>query len=390
MATGGEFVTIRSEALKVLRGEQPARVPFIARMDLWYNHNRNRGTLPAEYKQATLWDIQRELGIGVLGFGAWIRGFHRLECFGGVEVHSHWEGKERYTEYVTPYGTLHACEVISEAMQAADVTPLHTEYPFKGPQDYDALQCLFEHTRVVENYDEYVRYLAGIGEDGLSLPFTSWVPMHLLMKNYIGYSQFYYELYDHGPRLEQVAQAVSAMQMEVVRVGAASPAQVIEVGGNYDKVMTPHPIFRTHFLPFYRQAVPVLHAAGKCVVLHGDGDMDTGLLKLMGETGVDAVEALTPQPMTSIDVRQARGLWGDDVTVWGGIPAVLMTPTYSDDQVEAYMEDLFAAVAPGSRFILGFGDNVPTDGLFSRILQVTRFHQRHSAYPLAAARGSTD
>ena len=375
--------SIRTEALKALRGEPVARIPFIARMDLWYTYHKNRGTLPPQYQNATLADIQRDLGIGVLGFGAWIPGFYRLEYSGGVEVHTRWEGNERLTEYVTPYGTLSAREVISEAMQAADVTPLHTEYPFKGPQDYDALQCLFEHTRVVENYEEYARDRAAIGEDGLSLPYTGWVPMHLLMKEYIGYSQFYYELHDHLPRLERVAEAVTAVQMEIVRVGAGSPADVVEVGGNYDRMMTPHRIFRTYFLPFYQQAVPVLHAAGKAVALHGDGDMDAELLRLMRETGVDAVEALTPRPMTTIDVRQARALWGDAVTLWGGIPAILMTPTYSDEQVEEFLEDLFAAVAPGRRFILGFGDNVPTDGLFSRILQVTEFYHAHSAYPLA-------
>ena len=378
-------MTVRENALRALRGETPDRIPFIARMDLWYNHHKNLGTLPAPYENASLWNLQRDMGIGVLGFGAWIRGFYRLEYDGGVEVRTRWEGNERLTDYITPYGTLHSRSVISEAMRAADVTPLNVEYPFKSEKDYDALQCLFEHTRVVENYEEYEPYLASIGEDGLSLPFTSWVPMHLLMKEYIGYNQFYFELYDHLPRLTQVAAAVTEVQMEMVRVGAASPAQVIEVGANYDQVMTPPPIFRELFLPFYEQAVPVLHAANKVVALHGEGDMGPELLALMRETGVDVVEALTPQPMTSIDVRQARSLWGDALTLWGGIPAVLMTDTYTDEQVEAFLEDLFDAVAPGDRFVLGFGDNVPTDGLFSRILQVVEFYHRHSAYPLERA-----
>jgi len=372
-------MSMRSDALKALRGERPERIPFIARMDLWYNYHKSCGTLPAPYQNASLWEMQRDLGIGVLGFGAWIRGFYRLEYTGGVEVRMWWEGRERIEEYVTPYGALRGRSILSQELEAADVTPAHVEYPFHGPEDYDALQYLFEHTRVVENYEEYAEYLARIGDSGLSLPFTSLVPMHLLMKEYIGYNQFYFELYDHLPRLEKLAAAVTEVQMEMVRIGAASPAQVIEVGGNYDQVMTPPPIFRTYFLPFYQQAVPVLHAAGKAVALHGDGDMGPELLALMRETGVDAVEALTPQPMTSIDIRQVRQLWGNEVTIWGGIPAILMTDTYTDQDMEAFLEDLFAAVAPGDRFILGFGDNVPTNGLFSRILQVVDFYHRHSS-----------
>ena len=376
-------MSIRSDAVKALRGEMPDRIPFIARMDLWYNYHKNLGTLPAPYRNASLWDLQRDLGIGILGFGAWIRGFYRLEYTGGVEVRTWWEGNDRIEEYVTPYGTLHGRSVISETMRAADVTPLHVAYPFKSAADYDALQYLFEHTRVVENYDEYTQYLTGIGDDGLSLPFTSWVPMHMLMKEYIGYSQFYFELYDHLPRMEQVVAALTEVHLDMARVAARSPAQVIEVGANYDQVMTPPPIFRQYMLPFYRQAVPILHAADKIVALHGDGDMGPELLALLRESGVDTVEALTPQPMTSIDLRQAREMWEGEVTLWGGIPAVLMTDTYTDEQVDAFLEDLFDAVAPGDRFILGFGDNVPTDGRFDRILQVVEFYERHSVYPIA-------
>ena len=348
-------------------------------MDLWYNHHKSNDTLPPPYRGASLWDIQRDLGIGILGFGAWIRGFYRTEYFGGVEVHTHWQGNVRTEEYATPYGTLRGRSILSEDLQAADVTPAHVEYPFKSHEDYDALQYLFEHTRVLENYEEYAVYLGAIGDDGLSLPFTTWVPMHLLMKEYIGYNQFFFEVHDHLPRLQCLAEAVTNVQIEMVRIGAGSPAQVIEVGANYESVMTPVPVFRELFLPFYERAVPVLHAAGKLVALHGDGDMDGGLLALMRDTGVDTVEALTPQPMTSIDIREARRIWSDEVTLWGGIPAVLMTDTCTDEDLGTFLEHLLEAVAPADRFILGFGDNVPTDGLFSRIRQVVDFYHEHKS-----------
>ena len=60
---------------------------------------------------------------------------------------------------------------------------------------------------------------------------------------------------------------------------------------------------------------------------------------------------------------------------------MLMTDTYTDEEVEAFLEALFDAIAPGDRFVLGFGDNVPTDAVFSRILQVVGFYHRHSTYP---------
>ena len=77
-------MTIRTDALDALRGEAPRHIPFIARMDLWYNYNKSLGTLPAPYEDSTLWEMQRNLGIGVLGFGAWIEGFHSLEYAGDL------------------------------------------------------------------------------------------------------------------------------------------------------------------------------------------------------------------------------------------------------------------------------------------------------------------
>lgn len=59
----------RSDALAAMRGEQPQRVPFIGRMNLWYNYHSARGTLPERYAGWSYFDVVRDLGIGILGFG---------------------------------------------------------------------------------------------------------------------------------------------------------------------------------------------------------------------------------------------------------------------------------------------------------------------------------
>ena len=67
--------------------------------------------------------------------------------------------------------------------------------------------------------------------------------------------------------------------------------------------------------------------------------------------------------------------------MWGGIPFIILTPVYSDEEFQAYIEDLYRAVAPGDRFILGFGDNVPPEGLLHRIRWLVESSEKHSAYP---------
>lgn len=373
----------RSDALKAMRGKRPERIPFIGRMDLWYNYNRARGTLPQRYQGWHLWDIQRDLGIGVFAFGAWIPKFFRVE-HRGVGVRTSSTRTERVVRYDTPHGTLQTRHVLAEELIDADVTGMQVEHMYKDAGDFDALLFLLENTVVTPDYADYEKIQKDIGEDGISLPFTGYVPMHELAHVYMGYETFYYQLHDHPHLVERLHEALTALQWKQLELAAGCPAVAIEVGGNYDEQMTPPKIFDLYYAPFYRQVASAFQKMGKILVVHGDGEMK-GLLVSLREAGVQVVEALTPAPMTSIDVRAVRRLWKNTMTMWGGIASITLTPTYSDTEFQEYIMDLFDAVAPGDRFILGFGDNVPTDGLFHRIEWLAKYYREHSAYPLTAA-----
>lgn len=371
----------RDRALAAMRGQPLDHIPFIARIDLWYAYHRNQGTLPPPYQNASLWELLRDLGVGIAGFGAWDISFYRLE-HRDVEVTKTIEDSTTITRYQTPYGTLTCRDRMAAELKNAAGDAARIEFPFKDANDYDALQYLIEHTQVVENFDAYGKFVEAIGGDGVALPFTGHLPAHNLMINYMGYQTFYYELHDHPGRLEALIQALTEQQRQILRLATECPATAIEVGGNYDEHMTPPPIFDTFFAPFYREVRPLLESHDKILVVHGDGEMRRLLERLMA-CGVQVVEALTPKPMTTIDVAATRRLWQDRVCMWGGLPTVMLTEVFSDEQYEQYLEELFRAVAPGDRFILGFGDNVPTDAPFRRLQRTVRFWQEHGRYPLS-------
>jgi hypothetical protein len=116
-------------------------------------------------------------------------------------------------------------------------------------------------------------------------------------------------------------------------------------------------------------------------VTHGDGDM-AQLLGLLMDAGVEVVEAFTPEPNTSINVRATRDLWDGKVTMWGGIAFGVLTPTHSDEEFQDYMVDLYRTIAPGDRFILGFGDNVPPEAIWHRIKWIAEFNEEYGSYPV--------
>ena len=374
----------RDRALAAMRGEKVDRIPFLARMDLWYGFHRSRGTLPHPYEKADHWDIHRDLGIGIVGswvdWGDMDSSFFRL-VHHGVEISKEPGSGSTTTTWSTPHGTLTCRDEVASELGGAAGTGIRTEYPFKSTEDYDAIQFFIEHTEVVENYAAYGEFIDSIGTDGLALPFSGYLPAHQVMQHFMGYETFYYELHDHPSRLERLIEAITEQQWQVLGLAAGSPAQIIEVGGNYDEQLTPPPIFDRFFARFYQEARQALDSHGKILVVHGDSEM-IGLLKSLRDCGVQVVESLTLKPMTSIDVAETRGLWKDRVAMWGGIPCVMLTPDYSDEEYIECLDRLFQAVAPGDRFILGFGDNVPTNGLLSRIVMTAQYWAEHGQYPL--------
>ncbi len=370
----------RSDALAAMRGEKPSHIPFIGRMNLWYNYHKAGGSLPQRYQNWSYWDVVRDLNIGILGFGAWRQTFFK-KVHRGVEVRQYNEGSDAVTEYVTPYGTLRQRTAVTDLLRGTVDAGRDVEVLFKGPSDYDALQYLVEHTEIVETYEPYAEYVEAIGEDGVALPFTGWAPMHEIMWRYMGVERFYYELYDRTAMVERLHEAFLEMHRQIIRLAARCPAEAIEVGGNYDDQITPPSFFDQYVAPFYREVAAAFHRTGKILVVHGDGDMDK-LLPRLADVGVQVVEALTPEPNTSINVRRTRALWRDKVTMWGGIAFSMLTPTYSDEEFHTYVQDLYRAVTPGERFILGFGDNVPPEALFHRLRWLAEFNEGHGAYPL--------
>ncbi|MBI2302279.1 MAG: hypothetical protein HYU66_25530 [Armatimonadetes bacterium] len=362
-------MTHRQRALAALRGQPVDRLPFIGRMELWFDHAKAHDTLPPRYANATLWDLQRDLDIGIyahvpMGGASFYRWRHRR-----VTVEETRRGGEQVLVYHTPHGVLRSRFVLAQPLGGSEIQPMQVEYPFRSPADYDALAFLLDDLEPAETFDGYHAAVGSVGEDGLAMPQTGYVPMHRLAHTYFGYETFYLELYDHPAQVERLHDILWAKMIEVVKLAAQSPADAVAVGGNYDESMTPPPFFGRWCAPFHHEAHAILSAAGKPVTTHGDGEMRK-LLTGLRDCGVDGVEAVTPQPMTSIDLRALRELWRDRVTIWGGIASIVLTPTFSEAAFEAHLDEVLQVAGGGDRYILGFGDNVPTDGIWERVERV--------------------
>ncbi len=373
------MMTTRERILATLRGQPLDRLPWAPRWELWYNAARHDGRLPAAWRGLGLFDCARRLGWGIKGKDAYVY----REALEGVEVRTSARGDATLTEMVTPVGT-----ISEERRQTAELAALEVQgrivKPFvTGPEDYGPAIYVVEHTRVVPAYEDFLSYDAAIGDDGIALAQAGFSPAHRLMRQFTDYEGFYYQLADHPDLVHELLAALIELDEEIQEVSAASPAQIVEYDGNYDDQLTPVPIYRRYFLPRFQQFADRLHAAGKYFATHTDGHHEQ-LLNLIRESGFDIAEAFTSPPMTRVGVASARAAWGPQITIWGGLASNMLSAFTPDEEFEAHLRQVLREAAPGDHFILGTGDNVPTDAELPRLLRLTELIEELGTYPLSS------
>ena len=372
-------MTHKERILATLRGEPMDYIPWVPRWELWYEAALRDGRLPEKYRGWSFFDVTRDLGMGIKGNQGQI---YKSELK-RVEVRVRKRGGETLTEYITPVGAVSTRHLLTPELEAQGVQGREIEHLIKTKEDYGPVLFMLENTKIRPTYQEFLRYEEEIGEDGIAMAVTGSCPAHCIMREYTGYQNFYYELHDHPREIEELLQALTAQGEEIQRLAAESPALIVRHDGNYDAQLTPPPIYQKYFLPFHRSFAEKLHAKGKFFCTHTDGHND-GLMGLILESGFDIAEAFTPPPMTNIGIAEAREVWGDKITIWGGIASTMLSERVPDEAFEEHMRTIFREAAPGDHFILGTGDNVPTDATLERVERITEMVEIWGKYPLRA------
>jgi hypothetical protein len=150
----------------------------------------------------------------------------------------------------------------------------------------------------------------------------------------------------------------------------ACDAEVVFWGANYDQDLTWPPYFQAEIAPWLQKASERLHAAGKFVLTHTDGE-NKKLLPLYPACGFDVAESFCPAPMTKTTLAEMLQALRPQTTVWGGIPSVALLDNAMADSVFArYLDELFTSIGAGDHLILGVADNVPPDANLERLAAI--------------------
>jgi hypothetical protein len=380
--------------LSVLNGERTETLPFIPRLDLWYNANKINGTLPTKFKNASLRDITDELELGYHAVVPLFRdfasenddidiglGIYRFRAIPyQVELHNVERSLIRYSsgltevEYSTPKGKIKTGVVYDETMRKSGAS-LHVtkEHAIKGVHDFDALAYIFENAEVKPNYSYFSEFKTSvIGTRGVAVGFSSLCasPMHFLIKDLMAIDTFYYTLFDYPEEMEHLAVRLSVYCNKIFDITANSPADVILSGANYDQSITPPDFFEKYIAPDLNKQSKILHGKGKYLLTHTDGE-NAGLLELYLQCGFDIADSVCPAPSTSLTLKDTRKVFGGKITIWGGLPFnIMLENSMSDYEFEEFLDMTLASIGRGDHIILSIADTTPPGASFDRILRI--------------------
>ncbi len=400
--------THRSRMLAAFRGESVDTLPYVPRLDLWYLANATSGTLPRQYVGRRMNEIARAEGWAVyfrfaddqlseedrpkylhrgIGLYASRDTVYDIIFPRDVEIRVRRDGGRQRVEYHTPLGMVSATVHYDVEAQKLGITiPTIVEHLIKTPADYAPAGYLFEHLDVKPNFERFNRWSAEeIRDDGVpvALGFLGASPVNEIQRDLIDSTQFFFHYKDHQDKLLRLAEQMEPLFEKILAIMCRSPADVVWWGANFDDMITYPPYFAKEIQPWIRKVSDTLARHGKLLMCHTDGENE-GLMDLIRDSGMHIAESICPAPMTKLSLAEYYRRWSPNLTLFGGVPSTVVLDETSDADFEAYMDELFRAVAPGTRYLVGIADQVPPNAIFSRLQRIGERVTKEGALPLKA------
>jgi hypothetical protein len=371
-------MTNRERILAVLDKKSPDRVPWIARLDLWYHARLAEGNLPTRFRGMNLVEVGRALRTGNPARDGKIFNVR----YEGLEVRQERAPGVARQRFITPHGEVTFGRILSETVSGTTDQGLPLEHPIHSVENYKVLEYIAEHTYYDPCYNDYLAYEAAVGDEGYPMVSCGDVPFHYFLLHLAGYNQAYFEMVDHAEEFEHLIALMEQVDRERLwPVVADSPARLILHGVHFDSQMTPPHMFRKYMTPYYKDFSALLHARGKSLVWHADDD-SKDILAEVKDAGFDMSECFCTAPMVEVTLEEARAAWKGDVAIFGGVPSIILEPTFPEVEFEEYMRGVFRTIAPGDAFILGVADNVMPTSIIERVERISDLVERHAAYPI--------
>ncbi len=359
---------------RVIRGQATGQVLWQPRISAWWKDRRFFGEpLPEPYEHLSVPDMFRHLQCS-----ARLYEFNR--CFQHVEhpkvnvLKEDLGNNQTLTRIRTPKGE----QTAVKEMRPTCRLPLHVKREIVTQEDLRVATWRAENAHYIFDRELYETILDEWGDLGLPTMYLPRVNIQDLYINTMGTEPAIFALHDWGvEQFRPYFDALDNLHDRLIDLLNSLPQfEIVNFGDNVHAGTLPPRWFEEFVLPVYIRRCDRLHAAGKFVHAHWDGDVRP-LLPYVRQTGLDGIEAITPQPQGDVTLEEIKKALGDSLFLIDGIPAVYFDATYSVEVLQDAVRQIIRLFSPN--LILGISDEVSSTADIERIRLVGNVVDEHNA-----------
>jgi uroporphyrinogen-III decarboxylase len=382
---------IEKRIMAVFKKERPDKIPWMPRIEHWYNVNKVLGTLPQEFKGSSLIDVYRRLNAAMRLYISVdnVYGFHAppygsdivpfpLKTVSGMspwlsikDEESNIVVKKQRVEnnivtiYVTPIGKLRTIERLTEH----GLSRYFTEYPLKNTEDFKVLEYMLERTQYTFDANAYKELENLLGGQGMIWCNAPRSPLQRLIIEYMGVERTFINLYKNKNKVEEIMDVIKQSNERFYDMIIDSPVKVVNLADNLDCRIVSPKLFKEYYIPYYQEICDRLHKAGKYAITHADGYVKA-LLPLFRDTGLDGVEAVTFKPAGDVGIEEVKEAFKEDLILVDGIPYWHFLPEVNIEEFDNITKKVVKVF--DDKLILGISDEMPPRGEADRLARVPK------------------
>jgi len=341
------------------------KVLWQPRLETWIGHHAANGTMPERFRGMNHLQIYDELRCSIrYGACAGIERYEsREEMVRIVEEHP----EHTIVRIRLPQGEI--TTVYRDVWQNGKrVNQRIEQYPVNSVETLRVATALIERQQFRANPELHRQAAEAVGHRGEPTIFLSSSGFTELIKNWCGLEGTFYLLHDHPTEVEAFLEACDRRDDRLLEAALQLPCRIFNLGDHATNEFTPPPILKKFLLPRWQRIADRLHAAGRFVHTHWDGNSRL-MLPFLRESRLDGVEALTLAPMGDMTIEQIKAAVGEDMVVLDLIPAIDFLPHRSLRDMLELTRRLIDTFAP--RLILGISDEISPVGEIERVEAVS-------------------
>jgi len=362
----------REQILTLFRGEKPDRIPWFGDLDYWANSLIKRGLKPVDFITSPDYiKWHKDLRVGF-----YLQGYFPFKPVYGFEEKTWTEGNRRYRELITPKGNLRECWTYLPASFAE----APAEHLVKSENDLAALRYVYENTHWEPDYDYASRRKEYIGDQGIMLAYLPRSPLMHLIAVEAGIMAV---TYSEAMAPDEFAETINVMKGsfdKAAMLAVNSPAEALMIPENLSSEAVGPIFFNKYMKAYQKEWTGKIKEAGKYSFIHIDGTLE-GLLREEASVGFTVLEAMTPKPVGDLGIQEWEAVAGETPSIlWGGIPGSYFTPIVNDEEFDRHVTEVLDVMRKSTRYVLGVADQVPPDGLETRIRRVAELVDEYGTY----------